>query len=302
MSGGVPLNLDTCQCYRPWRNQWENHGNDQAALEIFKVFGRFWGSCGAFKTLGLDTHFLAREGSHFGSGICIFFHRRRCLGSQPGQNGAGFGVYPLDSNAMCHCCRFQYGARPAVGDWMGAEPWPEGQHCRARSWAHVHYRSWANYRFCCYLRLCATFLAGRITPEYNTPCKPHIGICLQFTATPTHFRVRQACFPKNFAFPKTVEQVVPSRKRMKSKTKPEEPRKREVKFVCQAEHWKSALQSRRKTRAGPQMWFLSLLGFQLQERKHAYWGIVFRTRRSALLRRMASLSMSASDMVVDLQG
>ena len=66
-----------------------------------------------------------------------------------------------------------------------------------------------------------------ITPEYNSPCKPHIGICLQFTATPTQVRVRQACFPKSFAFPKTVEQVVPSRKRMKSKTKPEEPRRKE---------------------------------------------------------------------------
>ena len=37
---------------------------------------------------------------------------------------------------------------------------------------------------------------------------------------------------------------------MKSKTKPEEPRKREVKFVCQAEHWDSPTQNRRKTRAG----------------------------------------------------
>ena len=27
-SGGVSLNLDTCQPYRPWRNQWGNHGND----------------------------------------------------------------------------------------------------------------------------------------------------------------------------------------------------------------------------------------------------------------------------------
>ena len=92
---------------------------------------------------------------------------------------------------------------------------------------------------------------------------------------------------------------------MKSKTKPEEPRKKEVKFVCQAEHWKSDSQSRRKTRAGsPNV--VSVLGFQLQEHKHAHWGIVFknscRMRRSALLRRMASLSMSASDMVVDLQG
>ena len=73
--------------------------------------------------------------------------------------------------------------------------------------------------------------------------------------------MRQACFLKNFAFPKTVEQVVPSRKRMKSKTKPEEPRKREVKFVCQAEHWESALQSRRKTRAGPPNVVSQSIGF-----------------------------------------
>ena len=37
----------------------------------------------------------------------------------------------LDSHAICHCCRFQRGARPAVGDWVGSEPRPEGQHCRA---------------------------------------------------------------------------------------------------------------------------------------------------------------------------
>ena len=54
----------------------------------------------------------------------------------------------------------------------------------------------------------------RITPEYDSPCKPDIGRCLQFTATPTQIRVRPACFPENFAFPKTVEQVVHSRKRM----------------------------------------------------------------------------------------
>ena len=100
-----------------------------------------------------------------------------------------------------------------------------------------------------------------ITPEYNSPCKPHIGICLQFTATPTQVRVRQACFPKNFAFPKTVEQVVPSRKRMKSKTKPEEPIKKEIKFVCKAEHWGSALPSRRKTRSGPPNAVSQSIGF-----------------------------------------
>ena len=42
----------------------------------------------------------------------------------------------------------------------------------------------------------------RITPEYNSPCKPHIGICLQFTATPTQVRVRQACFPITSPFRK----------------------------------------------------------------------------------------------------
>ena len=89
----------------------------------------------------------------------------------------------------------------------------------------MHCRSWANSDSV------QPFWTG-ITPGYNLPCKPHIGKCLQFTATPT-----QASFPKNFAFPKTVEQVVPSRKRMKSKTKTKEPIKKEVKFVCKAEHW-----------------------------------------------------------------
>ena len=95
-----------------------------------------------------------------------------------------------------------------------------------------------------------TLLAG-IKPEYNSPCTPHFDLCLQFTATPTKVRVRQACFPKTFAFPKTVEEVVPSRKRMKSKTKPEEPIKQEIKFVCKAQHWDSAMQSECKTRSRP---------------------------------------------------
>ena len=72
--------------------------------------------------------------SHFGSGICILFHRRRCAGSQSGQNGANFGVYPLDSHAICYCCRFQHGARPAVGDWVGSEPGPEGPALSCRRW------------------------------------------------------------------------------------------------------------------------------------------------------------------------
>ena len=93
---------------------------------------------------------------------------------------------------------------------------------------------------------------------------------------------------------------------MKHKTKPEEPRKREVKFVCQAEHWKSACKADARHELAPQMRFLSLLGFHPQEHKLAHWGTVFRNscrmRRSALLRRMASLSMNASDVVVGLQG
>ena len=67
-----------------------------------------------------------------------------------------------------------------------------------------------------------------VTPGYYSPCKPHIGLCLEPTATPTQVHVRQACFPKNFAFPKIVEQVVPSRRRMMSKTKPEEAIKKTI--------------------------------------------------------------------------
>ena len=89
----------------------------------------------------------------------------------------------------------------------------------------------------------------RITLEYNSPRKPHIDICLHFTRTPTQVRVKQVCFPDTFAFPKTVEEVVPSRMRTKSKTKPEEPIKKEVKFMCKAEHWDSSMQSECKTRS-----------------------------------------------------
>ena len=32
-----------------------------------------------------------------------------------------------------------------------------------------------------------------ITPELSSPCKPHIGTCLHFTATPTQVRMRQWC-------------------------------------------------------------------------------------------------------------
>ena len=63
----------------------ENDGNVQTTLEILQIFGHpfFW-------------HF---DGSRFGSGSRILFHRRQCTGSQPGQNGAGFGVRTVDSHA-----------------------------------------------------------------------------------------------------------------------------------------------------------------------------------------------------------
>ena len=109
--------------------------------------------------------------------------------------------------------------------------------------------------------------AQLITLEYNSPCKPHIDTCLQFTATPTQVRVRQACFPKTFAIPKTVEDVVLSRKRMKSKTKPEEPIKKEVKIVCKAEHWDSVMQSECKTRSGSPNVVSQFIGFTATRRE-----------------------------------
>ena len=48
---------------------------------------------------------------------------------------------------------------------------------------------------------------------------------------------------------------------MKSKTKREEPIKKEIKFVCKAEHWGSALPSRRKTRSGPPNAVSQSIGF-----------------------------------------
>ena len=81
--------------------------------------------------------------------------------------------------------------------------------------------------------------------------------------------MRQACFPKNFAFPKTVEQVVPLRKRMMSKTKPEKPIKKVIKFICKAEHWNSAMQSRRKTQSGPPNVISQSIGFSAT-RKQAF--------------------------------
>ena len=44
---------------------------------------------------------------------------------------------------------------------------------------------------------------------------------------------------------------MPSRERIESKIQPEEPIKKEVMFMCKAEHWELAMQSERNTRSGP---------------------------------------------------
>ena len=48
---------------------------------------------------------------------------------------------------------------------------------------------------------------------------------------------------------------------MKSTTKPEEPIKKEIKFVGKAEHWDSAMQSECKTRSGPPKVVSQSIGF-----------------------------------------
>ena len=101
-----------------------------------------------------------------------------------------------------------------------------------------------------------------ITPEYNSLC---IGICLQFSAIPTQVRVRQACFSKNFAFPNTVEEVVRSRKRMKSMTKPEEGRA--LGF--------SHLQGECKTRSGHPKLVSQSIGFSATRNEACGSGIRF---------------------------
>ena len=102
------------------------------------------------------------------------------------------------------------------------------------------------------------FSGGQTAPQYNSPCKPHIGICLQF-------------YGNSHTFPKTVEEVVPSRNRVKSKTKPEEP-------------------------ITPECGFSVNSVYSSKKRKLMDWGFAFRNscrqRRSALLRRTDKLSKS----------
>ena len=215
-----------------------NDGNHQTTLAILEVSRRLWGPCGTFETLGLDTHFWAFEGSHAGGGWYLHTFPQETVRRQPTRSKwSKFGsshtrsarhlsLLPTSTWSLTTC---------SIGQKANIVV-PEVVHtcttCRGRiiDFAVISESLQPFWR--------------AIAPELSSPCKPHIGTCLHFTAGPTHIRVKQACFPENFGFPKTVEQVVPSRKRMKSKTKPEEPIKRETKFVCKAEHCDSATLSR----------------------------------------------------------
>ena len=103
--------------------------------------------------------------------------------------------------------------------------------------------------------------------------------------------MRQACFFLNFAFPKTVEQVVPSRKRMKSKTKPEEPIKKEIQYACKAGHWDSAVQSRRKKQSGLPTVISQSIRFTAT-----------RTQAKALEQRFQEFMQTAEECVAEARG
>ena len=246
-----------------------------------------------------DSHFLELEGSHSGGSICTLFHRRRCTGSQSGKTGANFGVYALDAHFVIL----------PTSIWS---PTSCGRlaKCRAlvkrptfvQRWGHTCMVVGESLILQLFQILVQPFWRG-ITPEYSSPCKPHIGTCLQFTAAPTQGRVRQACLPKNFASRKLSSRWCLREKRMKSKTKP---------------HQETRSSSSARPKIGNQprkviarhdlatWWFLSLLGFQQQEHKPRHWGKVSRNscrqRKSALLRRTAKPSMSVLDLVVEQQG
>ena len=80
---------------------------------------------------------------------------------------------------------------------------------------------------------------------------------------------------------------------------------KEVKFVCEDEHWESAMQNARHVQ-DTRNWFLSPLGSQQQGDSLVHWSNDFRNscrqRQSALLRRTEKVSMSVLDLVVKQQG
>ena len=191
-SGRIPLNLDSCQFDRPWRNQWGNNGNDQATLEIFKAEPlKRWDWTPIFWHLKGLT--LAVVFAYFSTGddaqaanqvkmaqILEFTHSIRT----PFAIAADFNMEPDQL--------WETGWVQSLGQRASVVVPEVGHTCTTGRGRIIDFAVISDS--------VRPFWRG-ITPEYNSPCKPHIGICLQFTATPTQVRVRQACFPKNFAFP-----------------------------------------------------------------------------------------------------
>ena len=68
----------------------------------------------------------------------------------------------------------------------------------------------------------------------NLPCTPRIGLCLQMLLAQTKVQVWQVKYTKAVTVP------VVRRRRLRQKTKHEEPAKKQVNFACQPEHLKQA--------------------------------------------------------------
>ena len=188
------------------------------------------------RNVGIGHFFFGHlKGLTLAVGIRVLFHRRQCTGSQSGQN---------DSHALCHCCRFQHGARPVAGDWLGTEfgpkaniVVPEVEHTCTAGRGRV-------IDFAVISDSLQPFWLGKSHLSTIRRANFTLGYACSSRATPTQVRVRQACFPKRSRSRKTVEEMVLSRKRLATKTKPEEPIKKEVKFCCKAEDRGSCSTSR----------------------------------------------------------
>ena len=240
----VPLVLDTCQANGTRRNHWRNDGNDQTTLEILEILRRLWDVAEPLKRWDWTPIFwhlkgltLAVEFAHFSTGdnaqtanqvkwaqILECTHSIRT----PFVIAADFKVSPT-----------------SCGRLAGYRAWaPRPTLLCRRGGAHALQATGELW-----------ILLSSQTHRNPSGGESHVSTIrranhtlghVQFTATLA--QVRGAGL---FAFSKSVEEVVPSRKRMKSKTKSEEPTKKEVKFVCKAEQWDSAKQIVCKTRAEP---------------------------------------------------
>ena len=168
------------------------------------------------------------------------FHRRQCSCSNSGQNGANLGLHAHESHAVLSLLLISTWSLASCGRLAGCRALVRRPNIVVPVVGHTCTTGRGRIIDCAVISDSLRPFWRGITLEYNSPCKPHTGICLQFTATPTQVRVRQACFPKSFAFSKTVEEMVPSRKRLAAKAKPEEPTRRDVNSCCKAEHWDCA--------------------------------------------------------------